>query len=294
MNLRPAAVRLAPLLLAAILFAAPAAPGLERGPLPANHLPWSALGRVNAGGNSFCTGVLVGPSTALTAAHCLYNFTTKSWWPTRDIHFVAGYLRDGWVATARARRIIREADSNPGSLHPPIDKVSRDWAIIELDAPIGETAGWFPVERRRLALDGTLTLQAGYRRDRPYAPELSPPCRIVEEREKPPLLFHDCVVPEGGSGSPLFVVEGDALRVAGIHSAQVRRDAKAPGTSAKILAAVVPLWRLEASIPAAPERDDHAAEAAKQALSRQIADLIPPQASSLAELMQQVYEVRAR
>jgi len=265
---------------------------LERVPLPASEIPWSALGRVNAGGTSYCTGVLVGPSTMLTASHCLYNFSTKTWRPPSDIHFVAGYLKNGWVAAARARRIVRDPNAVPDGKHPPVGLVTLDWAVVELDSPIGETAGWFPVERRRIDVLETLILQAGYRRDRPFAPEMSPPCRVVETPAKPPLILHDCIVPEGGSGSPLFVVENHRLLVAGIHSAQVRRTTRDEKQPPRILAAVVPLWRFADHVPRSAEPQSGSAEAARRALAAQAGDLNLSPDLSIGDLMKILYRNR--
>ena len=35
--------------------------------------PWTAVGRLNKKGRSFCTGTVVGPKLVLTAAHCLWD-----------------------------------------------------------------------------------------------------------------------------------------------------------------------------------------------------------------------------
>ena len=277
----------AALLAVAALCAADPAAALERGPLDAMSRPWSALGRVNAAGTSYCSGTLVGPALVLTAAHCVFDFRNHRWWPVNDISFVAGYLRGKWVGTSRAKRVIRNESVLFVDRHPALTAVPGDWALIELEAPIGNVAGWLPLARTPLPPPGTLTLQAGYRRDRPYAPELSPPCRILETSPSD-LIFHDCVVPEGGSGSPLLVVDGGVLRVIGVHSAQVHRTR---GDQVQVFSAVVPLAAFADAVPDAPP-PDASAEAVRRALLTLVRDNSALSRLNIHQAMRRIYAMR--
>ncbi len=277
--------------LAVLALAAVCAPGsaraLERGPLDAMSRPWSALGRVNAAGTSYCSGTLVGPALVLTAAHCVYDFRNHRWWPVNDISFVAGYLRGNWVATARATRVIRDEAVLFVDRHPDLAAVPEDWALIELDAPIGNVAGWLSLSRSPPPPTGALTLQAGYRRDRPHAPELSPPCRILDTSPGN-LIFHDCVVPEGGSGSPLLVVDGSVLRVIGVHSAQVQRTR---GDKVQVFSAVVPLAAFAGKVGDAPP-PGASTEAARRALLTLVRNSSALARLDIQQTMQRIYAMR--
>ena len=215
------------LILVSLLWAVPvavseAAPG-ERMLVDAREYPWSAIGRVNAAGRGFCTGFLVSARVMLTAAHCLYDFRQGRWLQPVDVTFVAGYQRDTYLGYSRASSYIIDEDYTPRS-DPDLTLSLKDWAVITLAEPLGETVGWLGLQRfdraTAVALRSgqMLALQAGYRRDRAHALSLGLDCRIRSLFGKGRGLLNSCDVVEGASGSPLLVLVEGELRVLGIHS----------------------------------------------------------------------------
>jgi protease YdgD len=76
----------------------PLLPGLgahdPRGRLDPDKVPWCAVGKLQIASlnlRRFCTGTLVGPSTVLTAAHCVLNPLTRRNFPPGSLHFLIGY-----------------------------------------------------------------------------------------------------------------------------------------------------------------------------------------------------------
>lgn len=212
-----------------------AAAGLWPGPAMAGSLivdaseyPWSAIGRINTGGRGFCTGFLVGERTALTAAHCLYDYREGRWWHVNDIHFVAGYQRDAYVAhsTAQSFRVARRSEP---PREPRVDAILNDWAVIRLKEPIGRKAGWLGMRQLDAKMMAQLrhgsmrAMQAGYRRDRGHVITLGTDCRRPKFFGRGRGIRHRCDVIEGGSGSPLLVFAEGALQAIGIHAVRLER-----------------------------------------------------------------------
>ena len=135
----------------------------------AMEYPWSAIGRLNTGGRGFCSGVLIGPRLVLASAQCLFDATSGRWWPSGDIHFVAGYQRDRSVIHAGVQSYEVAPDFVPGAVNT-FANLANNWALVSLDTPIGFAAGWLAVQwqsentRSRLAEGDGLLLAAGYRR----------------------------------------------------------------------------------------------------------------------------------
>lgn len=71
-------------------------------------LGWEAVGRIDLGQDSYCTGTLIADNLVLTAAHCVFDKRSAPLLPERIV-FRAG-LRDGAAIAARNVRRFVVAD----------------------------------------------------------------------------------------------------------------------------------------------------------------------------------------
>jgi len=188
------------LALAVLLCAGPLSAAPRRIRVEAMEYPWSAIGRLNIGGRGWCTAVLVSDNSVLTAAHCLWNKARADWWPASSLHFIAGYqggeavlhcLVTGYVIADHFRET------------PAL--TSSDWAILQLDQPLGRQAGWLGIGKATDLGAAPLLGIVGYPADRPHAMTLDYGCKIVAIGAPAPLLLEDCPAAHGDSGGPLLV-----------------------------------------------------------------------------------------
>jgi protease YdgD len=179
--------------------------------------PWNAVVKIQTNIASRCTGALVGSSTVVTAAHCLYNRRTRALLQPLSLHVLFGYERGDYRWHAQVARYT-VGDGFEGD-HPARHPAS-DWARLEL-APAAPPT----IEPLSAASDlpapGTAVALPGYSQDRAQLLMADLACRIIGigEIHGERLLTHDCSATRGTSGGPLLAKREGQWQVVGINVA---------------------------------------------------------------------------
>jgi protease YdgD len=181
-------------------------------------VPWRAVGKLQAASmnlRALCTATLVGPSTVVTAAHCVFNRRTQGYFPPQSLHFLVGYNGSRYTGHAIGIRVKIGDGYDPGR---PKETMGSDWALVFLDKRLGQADRVLPIISE-LPEDGANIMLGGYQQDHPLILMADTQCRIdgrFVDASGRLLLRHNCAGTYGVSGAPLLIERGGRWQVAAI------------------------------------------------------------------------------
>ena len=171
--------------------------------------PFSAIGYLESkdtnGQYESCSATLIGPSTVLTAAHCLYNHEAGGW--QENMFFVPG-LNGSTAADAPfggyeyedayvVQGFIDNYQGFYGSVLP------WDLGIVTLKQPVGQNLGWLGYAN----YDNLGEFKAnivGYPGDKPMGTMWRTSCDVLSENIGDGYFQYDCDTYPGSSGSAVY------------------------------------------------------------------------------------------
>lgn len=174
---------------------------------------WEAVGRVELGGEGYCTGVLIAPDLVLTAGHCAFDRKGRQI-PPENLTFRSG-LRDGTaIAESPVRKVAVHGNYDPGG-GVTTHSIRHDAALLKLAVPISSFAA-DPFVIHTGAGEGRRVSVVSYGQGRDDALSWQRDCGILGRGNG--LMAFDCDVTFGSSGAPVFIKEHGRTRILSLIS----------------------------------------------------------------------------
>ena len=212
---------------------------------------FEAIGRIDLGGRSFCTGTLVAEDLVLTAAHCLYDPDNRRSRDLSEIEFLAGW-RDG---RALAYRGVRRAFVHPDYVFAApgegAARVVNDVALLELDRPIRGN-GIRPVDTGSKPRRGQPVSVVSYAVNREERPSLESACDVLARPAD--MLVISCTVDFGASGAPILAFVDGRPQIVSVVSAKAEAMGRPVSLGADIDGRIEALMAMARETPPAPGR----------------------------------------
>jgi protease YdgD len=210
---------------------APTLPGIgthdQRIRVDPDAVPWRALGKLQAASlnlRALCTATLVGPSTVVTAAHCVFNRRTQRYFPPGSLHFLIGYNDGRYTGHAVGIKVQIGDGYDPSR---PNETIGSDWALVSLDKNLGSPNRILPI-LSVLPENRDDVMLGGYQKDHPLIVMADTQCHIVGslvDASGRLLLRHNCDGTNGASGAPLLIYKDGRWHIAAIAVAAEMRIA---------------------------------------------------------------------
>ncbi len=201
-----------------------AAQGGNRVRVDVRHPPWNAVGKLQALSETTrttCTATLIGPRTALTAAHCLYDPRTRSRFPVAALQVMFGLDGQRMAAGALVERVAMGAGFDPDD---PVGTMGGDWALLTLAAPLTVEGGYLPLDPQPPA-SGTAVMVGGYAQNDPNTLAADTNCRVTAaavDSGGRRLVLHNCTIVLGVSGAPLLRSVRHGWAIVGVNIGRSR------------------------------------------------------------------------
>lgn len=176
---------------------------------------WEAVGRLNIAGTSMCTGALIAPDLVLTAAHCMFDKSSKKQVDATKIEFLAGWRSGRASAYAHVKRAVVHPDYVFATDSSNI-RVRNDIAVLQLTRPIRKTS-ITPFATGPRPRKGATVGVVSYARNRSDSPSIEESCRVLARQSG--TLIMSCDVDFGASGAPVFEIENGTPQIVSVVSA---------------------------------------------------------------------------